>query len=338
VLSFAIDSKLTTNNKNNANQGNKMRDEMDDEKSNQKIAKPVKNKEQQWAIWDSTRLNDFEFRQDDIVIDTYSKSGTTWTQQLVGQIVFQGDPEVFGQTVSPWIEARFLPKEEMYDMAAEQTHRRFLKSHSPLSAIPFHDHLKYIFVARDARDVVWSLYHHHNIMSPDIYEIVNNMPGLIGPPLAPLSCDIKSYYHHFLDHDSVPGFAPDIGFWSHIQEWWDIRNLPNVHLVHYANLKADFEGQARQIAAFLDIDVAEDLWPKIIENCSLSHMKELASKSEMLEVMFEGGGGNFVNKGTNGRWKDVLSEAEIAKCDEVAAKHLTPECAHWLKTGEQESA
>jgi hypothetical protein len=33
----------------------------------------------------------------------------------------------------------------------------------------------------------------------------------------------------------------------------------------------------------------------------------------------------------------VLTPAEIARCDEVAAEHLTPECAHWLKTGEMEA-
>ena len=42
----------------------------------------------------------------------------------------------------------------------------------------------------------------------------------------------------------------------------------------------------------------------------------------------------FFHKGTNGRWKDVLSAEEIAKCEKVAARHLTPDCAHWLKTGE----
>jgi aryl sulfotransferase len=40
------------------------------------------------------------------------------------------------------------------------------------------------------------------------------------------------------------------------------------------------------------------------------------------------------NKGVNGRWKDVLSSGEIARCDEVAARNLPPECAHWLATGE----
>ena len=40
-------------------------------------ALPVKNAEQQWAVWDSTRLNNFPFRDDDIIIGTWSKSGTT---------------------------------------------------------------------------------------------------------------------------------------------------------------------------------------------------------------------------------------------------------------------
>ena len=53
-------------------------------------ALPVKNAEQQWAVWDSTRLNNFPFRDDDIIIGTWSKSGTTWTQQLVAQLVFRG--------------------------------------------------------------------------------------------------------------------------------------------------------------------------------------------------------------------------------------------------------
>ena len=40
---------------------------------------------------------------------------------------------------------------------------------------------------------------------------------------------------------------------------------------------------------------------------------------------------NF-HKGVNGRWKDVLSPSEIARCDEVAARNLAPDCAHWLAT------
>jgi hypothetical protein len=52
-----------------------------------------------------------------------------------------------------------------------------------------------------------------------------------------------------------------------------------------------------------------------------------------LDRFFKGGGATFIHKGTNGRWKDVLSARESARCDEVAARYLTPECARWLKTG-----
>jgi aryl sulfotransferase len=51
-------------------------------------------------------------------------------------------------------------------------------------------------------------------------------------------------------------------------------------------------------------------------------------------MLFEGGADTFIYKGTNARWTRVLSPSEIEKADEVAARTLTPECAHWLRTGE----
>jgi aryl sulfotransferase len=66
----------------------------------------------------------------------------------------------------------------------------------------------------------------------------------------------------------------------------------------------------------------------------MEHMRALGAKVEVLTLLFDGGADTFINKGVNGRWKDVLTPAEIAKADEVAAKRLSPDCAHWLKTGQ----
>jgi len=46
---------------------------------------------------DSARWDGFDFRDDDIVISTYAKSGTTWTQQIVAQMLF-GPVEPTGRT------------------------------------------------------------------------------------------------------------------------------------------------------------------------------------------------------------------------------------------------
>jgi len=59
-----------------------------------------------------------------------------------------------------------------------------------------------------------------------------------------------------------------------------------------------------------------------------------AAKGAPIEAFFKNGAASFFNKGTNGRWREVLSAEEIARCDAVAAERLTPDCAHWLRTGE----
>ena len=60
------------------------------------VAWPKKTRELHSHHFDSTVWNDLAFRDDDIVIATYAKSGTTWMQQIVGQLLFDGDPRPRG--------------------------------------------------------------------------------------------------------------------------------------------------------------------------------------------------------------------------------------------------
>ena len=47
---------------------------------------PRKTREVRLAQMDSRVWNDFRFRDDDIVIATYAKAGTTWMQQIVAEL------------------------------------------------------------------------------------------------------------------------------------------------------------------------------------------------------------------------------------------------------------
>jgi aryl sulfotransferase len=294
---------------------------------------PRKVREIQNALCDSTRWNGFQFRDDDIVIATYSKSGTTWTQQIVGELVFRGaEPAVFGSGISPWLDARFMPQEQVFALLDAQQHRRFIKTHLPLTALEFQPQVKYICIGRDGRDTAWSLYNHHAGFTDQAYEMFNAIPGRVGPPLAKPPADIVEYFREWMHGGGLP-----LGetFWQHNQGWWDIRHLPNVLLVHFNHLKTDLPGQMRRIARFLDISIEEELWPTLVEHCSIDYMRQLSSAdSQMMDVIFQQGASTFFYKGTNGRWRDVLTAEDIRRYEELADANMSPGCAHWLATGE----
>src|SRR5271170_6498740 len=106
-------------------------------------ALPIKTRELHSHHFDSTIWNDFKFRDDDIVIATYAKSGTTWLQQIVSQLLFDGEEGLEVAEMSPWVDLRLPPKEIKLPAINAQSHRRFIKTHLPVDALVFSPHAKY---------------------------------------------------------------------------------------------------------------------------------------------------------------------------------------------------
>jgi aryl sulfotransferase len=92
--------------------------------------------------------------------------------------------------------------------------------------------------------------------------------------------------------------------------------------------------EIRRIAAFLEIEINDQDWPNILEYSSFQWMKQNATKSVPLGGAFwDEGAKVFINKGMNGRWKDILSDAEVMEYESLAKQELGNECAEWLKNG-----
>lgn len=288
---------------------------------------PKKTRELHSHHFDSTIWNDLQFRDDDIIIATYAKSGTTWMQQIIGQMLLGPDPNLEVSELSPWLDLRVPPKEVKLPIVEAQSHRRFLKTHLPLDALVFSPRAKYIYIGRDGRDVVWSLYNHHVNANQTWYDALNNTPGRVGPPIEPPPNDIREYWRQWFEGDGFPFWS----LWENVRTWWAARELPNIMFVHYNDLKRDMPAQMRRMAAFLNIHTDENKWDDIVEYCSFEWMKQNATKSVPLGGAFwDAGAQVFINQGVNGRWKDTLSPADVEAYDEKARQELGEECAAWL--------
>lgn len=295
------------------------------------VSLPVKTRELHNHHFDSTIWNDFKYRDDDIIISTYAKSGTTWMQQIISQLLFHGEEGLEVAEMSPWLDLRVPPKEVKLPFVEAQTHRRFLKTHLPVDAFVFSEKAKYIYIGRDGRDVLWSMYNHHATANDMWYEALNDTPGRVGPPIGLPPDSVEEYYHDWLDKDGHPWWP----FWENVRSWWAIKDLPNVCFVHFSSLKSDMPGEIRRIAEFIGTPIDESKWEAILLHCSFDYMKANATKSVPLGGAFwDGGAQTFIHKGVNGRWRDVLSAEESEKYEQRATQELGSECAHWLATGE----
>lgn len=290
---------------------------------------PVKSREMLTHLFDSRHWNDFAFRDGDIVIATYAKSGTTWMQQIVGQLVFDGREDVAVHEISPWYDMRVLPPEVRQAVAA-QTHRRFLKTHLPLDALVFSAKARYIYVARDGRDTAWSFHHHHVSQTDAAFAEYNaGLPDGF-PVMERGTADPLEFYRQWFARNGFPVWP----FWENVRGWWQARHLPNVLLVHFNDLKADLPGSIRRIAAFLGITPHEDALARMLAHCGFDYMKAHAGQlAPQGGSPWTGGGDAFMNRGTNGRWRDRLSAADVAAYETRAVAELGPDCARWLAAG-----
>ena len=291
---------------------------------------PRKKRDHWHHLLDLTDWNEFKYRENDIIINAYSKSGTTWVQQIVAQLLWEGAEHIILSEVSPWIDCRFPSKEGRLEIVGRQTHRRFIKSHLPADTLVYSPKAKYLYIGRDGRDVLWSLYNHHRNFRKDVIESIDGVPERIGPPLGEAPSSVIDYFRDWLTRDGYPWWP----YWEHILSWWEIKDLPDVMFVHFSNLKKDMPGEIRQIAAFLDIAIDETNWEAILEHCSFHYMKAHAAECvPFAGDIFSGGAKSFMHKGVNGRWNDMLTPDDIEQYERTAEEKLGLRCANWLATG-----
>ena len=155
-----------------------------------------------------------------------------------------------------------------------------------------------------------------------------------GDSFAVIPSDPSDHFHDWLVGDEDGLGDPGGSYFAIENSFWAARHEPDVLLVHFNDLKADRAGEMRRIAAFLDIEIADRLWPEIVAAAGFDAMKN-ASEALMPGAAFawKGGGKTFLNKGTNGRWHDIYSAEDLARYQERMAAEFSPGLAAWCEHG-----
>ena len=114
-------------------------------------------------------------------------------------------------------------------------------------------------------------------------------------------------------------------FWGnmhHSQSWWNYRHLDNIHFVHYNDLLTNLPDEIRAHSGLSgasrlsdDGDCRDSAQPQ-----PRSHARKWRSHIHSATISVAGWGAKtFFFKGTNGRWKEVLSPDELALYEETAS-------------------
>lgn len=277
-------------------------------------------------ITDTRRWAPFEHRPDDIFICTPPKCGTTWTQAICAMFVF-GGPEHGHQpgVVSPWVDAIFSELDDCMAQVSAQTHRRYLKTHTPLDGIPFHEACTYLVIFRDPRDTFFSSVNHRNNMNDQ--ELA----------LATFPSGEQAF------EDWLHGVRPD-GGWDFvsldslchfINSYWPYKNLPNVHFFHYSDMKRDLRSAVAGMAVATETELSDVQIDAYAAAADFGAMKANADQfaPEAGTGMWKAESSFFAN-GTSGQWEAGLTEAQKAAFD-VRFAELVPDAeqAQWMLDG-----
>ncbi|MFI5315396.1 MAG: sulfotransferase domain-containing protein [Myxococcota bacterium] len=276
------------------------------------------------AVFDNRRWASFAPRPDDIFVCTPPKCGTTWTQTIIASLLWpDGDAPGSVMAISPWIEFELTPVDAVMAAIESQTQRRFMKSHTPADGIPWFPDAKYVVVARDGRDAFMSMCNHmERFLAGDMLNARAAADGV--PPMPAWDGDVHGFFRYWLEQRM---------HLEHLASFWRLRSDPRVYLLHYNDLKADLAGEMRRLAGWLGISVPEAKWPAAVERCTFEAMRERGAEIGPFEIAFEGGAKGFIFKGTNGRWRDVLTPEEIAAYQKRVSELLPPDAAAWAERG-----
>lgn len=219
-----------------------------------------------------------------------------------------------------------------------QTHRRFIKTHTPLDGIPNDPTVTYICVGRDPRDAALSMDRHIDNMDIGAFlEARERAAAIDGIQLGPLQPppprpdgERDRFWQWVEDDRPSTEAASSLRFTvEHVETFRNAGDDLDVVSLHYDDLKADLEGQMRALAAHLEIAVDEDRWPRLVEAATFESMRNRADttvpgRGRWIDPVA------FFSRGTSGQWRDLLDDADLARYAARVRALASDDVVEWL--------
>ena len=264
--------------------------------------------------WLETASSVFKPRDTDIFVASNPKSGTHWLSYIVymlkkkeklsaayfGRVAMCLEIPQVDQLGTATVQAP--PQiEDMLKWTVSKEHisalpePRFLFTHFPYGYLPRNPSAKYIYIYRNPKDIVVSLYHHFT---------VDKFDSFVGT--------FDEFFQMYMKKNCF-------NYCEQLKEYINHKDDPNLFVLSYEELQTQFKVKLNEIANHLEVDLTEELFELIAKETSFGIMRE----NEFINaahVVKEGT--SFFPKGKVGTWKTSLSEEQSKKMDEFLIAKL----------------
>ncbi|WP_416978432.1 sulfotransferase domain-containing protein [Streptomyces sp. T028] len=271
------------------------------------------------SLWDflrTTRWRQFPFRAGDIVVSTPAKSGTTWVQMMCALLILRtADLPAPMPRLSPWLDDMACSRDEVFASLAGQSHRRVIKTHTPLSDIVMAPEVTYIVVGRHPLDTAISLYHQsRNVDSPPEQEQVSP----------------RKWLAQWIEDDSPREGQPSSlsGMMWHLSDAWSRRADDRILLVHYEDLSVDLSGEMTRLGRHLGLGTGGGDWADLVTAASFERMRAAADRIQPLGPARNNTA--FFRRGGSGSGAALLTGGELSRYHARAAALAPPDLLRWL--------
>ena len=172
---------------------------------------------------------------------------------------------------------------------------RFIFTHFPFGYLPKNPSTKYIYIYRNPKDIVVSFYHHY---TNDKYD------SFVGT--------FDEFFQMYMEKNCF-------NYCEQMKEYINHRDDPNLFVLSYEELQAQFKVKVNEIATFLEVDLTEEHFELIAKDTNFGVMREnqFINSSQHIKEGF-----HFFPKGKVGTWKTTLSEEQSKKIDEFLLAKL----------------
>ncbi|XP_047638747.1 sulfotransferase 1C4-like [Phacochoerus africanus] len=287
----------------------------------------------------------FQARPDDLVIASYPKAGTTWTQEIVDLIQNDGDIEKSQrspiQLRQPFLEwTRATAPSSSRDTPAPMSQEPGTR--------PRHEVVQDVPVGTRGFGASMTAGVDHANAIPSPRTLKTHLPVQLLPPsfweknckmiyVARNAKDNMVSYYHF---QRMNKRLPDPGSWDeyfeiflagkvlwgswyeHVKSWWKKKDSHPILYLFYEDMLKDPKREIRKVMEFLGKNLKEEVLNKIVYHTSFDVMKNNPMTNYIDDKHLNHKLSPFMRKGVMGDWKNQFTEAQNKKFNEDYEKHM----------------